>query len=139
MNIEEIIQCYLSRDLKELKGKVIGLVGSLGVGKTHFVRTFLEKISKEFKDHVNSPTYNLCHIYKSSLLEVHHFDLYRIESEEDLYDIGILDSLEGGGLLVFIEWVDLFPMLENRCDEIIHIDMDDNNIREYRIHSKATS
>ncbi len=136
MNTKGILQHYLSQDLTQFKGRVVGLVGSLGAGKTYFVQSLLERINIEFKECVSSPTYNLCHIYKSSMLEVHHFDLYRIESEEDLYDIGVLDSLEIAEALVFIEWVDIFPMVEERCDEIIHINLVAPNSREYRIQTK---
>lgn len=135
MTFEKIIQHYASQDIRNLKGRTLGLIGDLGAGKTHFVKELLTSFDERFKNQVSSPTYNLCHIYQVSQLEVHHFDLYRIGSEEDLYDVGVLDSLESDEILVVIEWVDLFPVLVNQCDNILKIRINRDNLREYVFNS----
>ncbi|MCP4297262.1 MAG: tRNA (adenosine(37)-N6)-threonylcarbamoyltransferase complex ATPase subunit type 1 TsaE, partial [Proteobacteria bacterium] len=93
MNENEIIAKLLAIKTDRLKGLNIGLVGELGSGKTHFVEKFLTNLSKEFKNQVSSPTFNLCNIYETGTIEVNHFDLYRIEKEEDLYQIGLWESI----------------------------------------------
>ncbi len=119
---EQAVQYFSDLNPAYLQGKVIGLVGVLGVGKTQFVKSVVASMLPEAADQVNSPTYNICNIYQVKNLQIHHYDLYRIESEDDLYETGIFDSFEAGSALVFIEWVDLFPVLEERCDEILYLE-----------------
>ncbi len=132
MNQEEIIK-YYSESIENYKGKVIGLIGDLGAGKTHFVKEVLSKVSTTFDEQVNSPTYNLCNIYEGSGVEVHHFDLYRIESEEELYHINLWESIENPLNIIFIEWVNFFKEIENQCDEIIEITFKEDGERFYNI------
>ena len=131
MNQSEILKYFLQNPDDRLQGKVVGLIGGLGSGKTTLVKRMLSSISVEFGEQVSSPTYNLCNIYKYSDFEIHHFDLYRLENEEELYDIGIMDSLENEDLVIFIEWIDLFPILFNKCDQIISISLRVEGEREY--------
>jgi tRNA threonylcarbamoyl adenosine modification protein YjeE len=119
MNQQQAIKYFIKLGKAKLGGRVVGLTGSLGVGKTHFVKTFVKLLDDESANQVNSPTYNICNIYELDELVIHHYDLYRIESEADLYNTGIYDSIENGSVLVFIEWVDLFKVLEVRCDELV--------------------
>ncbi len=132
MDEKAITRFYSAMNLQDLKGHIVGLVGSLGAGKTHLVKSILSGLLTDSENQVTSPTFNLCNIYKTSDLEIFHFDLYRIESEDELYNIGIWESLENGNALVFIEWVDLFPELAEMCHEIITISMDDDS-RKYKL------
>lgn len=75
----------------------IALYGNLGVGKTAFVRGFTS-----FHDEaacVMSPTYNLVNVYGN----VYHFDMYRINDEDDLYSIGFYDYDDGENVIL-TEW-----------------------------------
>ena len=119
--------------IEKLKGKVIGLIGELGVGKTHFVKKFSKLVSKELTGQISSPTYNLCNIYKVLDLEIHHYDLYRIETDDELYEIGILDSIENSEIVIFIEWVNLHLSLVNVCDYIVTITVNEHNERMFNI------
>jgi len=90
------------------KGDVITLRGTLGAGKTFFVRAFINAIyEKEGKRKVEviSPTFNLVKIYKSKKFPIYHYDLYRLKKVEELYELGIEDSLEEG--VVLIEWPEI--------------------------------
>lgn len=116
-----------------LKGAVVGFIGELGAGKTHFIRYILNAFSEKLSEQVTSPTYTLCNIYKTPGFEVHHYDLYRMESEDDLYEIGIHDSFENETSLILIEWVDLYPVLIERCDYLVRISILDSGARDYRI------
>ena len=81
--------------------KFIALYGDLGVGKTAFVRGFTSKISPLSR--VKSPTFAIVNEYKGAAMSVFHFDMYRIESEDELYSIGFYDYLERKGICL-VEW-----------------------------------
>ncbi|PCI30295.1 MAG: tRNA (adenosine(37)-N6)-threonylcarbamoyltransferase complex ATPase subunit type 1 TsaE [SAR324 cluster bacterium] len=133
MTDKEIIAYYSGKSPESLQGKVIGLVGDLGAGKTHLVGEILSKISKDFVTQISSPSFNLCNIYETNALTVHHFDLYRIESEDELYNIEIWESLEREDVLTFIEWVNSFPEVQQACTEVINITMNEDEQRQYMI------
>ena len=77
----------------------IALYGDLGVGKTAFVRGFVSALSSA---RVKSPTYTIVNEYRGGKAPVFHFDMYRIEGEDDLYSTGYYDYLGAGWLLC--EW-----------------------------------
>lgn len=136
MNEEEITKTLLKSKTHTLKGFVIGLIGTLGAGKTHLVKNLLKTIDPSFEQQVQSPTFNICNVYISSGLEVHHFDLYRLETEDELYDIEIWESIDNSENLIFIEWVDQFPELFEKCDLLISISIDEDNRRQYEMKKK---
>lgn len=84
---------------------VVGLVGDLGAGKTHFVKGLLEGLENE--EQATSPTFTLVHEYRSGRLPVFHFDFYRINQATELVELGFDEYLEEGGVAV-IEWADRF-------------------------------
>lgn len=84
----------------------IALYGDLGVGKTAFVRGFASKIAPESV--VRSPTFALVNEYRAKPLSLFHFDMYRIESEDDLYSIGFYDYLDRNGICL-VEWSEKIP------------------------------
>ncbi len=81
-------------------GEVIALFGGMGRGKTAFTRGLAAGLGS--RDPVSSPTFALVQEY-AGRLPLYHFDMYRIESWDDLYSTGFFDYLESGGVLV-IEW-----------------------------------
>ncbi len=87
-------------------GTVLCLVGDLGAGKTLFVQGFSRGLGVESE--VTSPTFALMNQYKGRL-PVTHFDLYRLEREEELEDIGFYEYTEDDRGVVLIEWADRFP------------------------------
>jgi len=88
------------------KGGVVALVGDLGSGKTHLTKGIA--LAAGFDGSVTSPTFTLVHEYVGSSQEVCHFDFYRLNSENELWDIGWDDYLDRGAVLV-VEWADRFP------------------------------
>ena len=91
------------------RGAVIALCGDLGAGKTHFVKGLAAGLGG-VPDHVTSPTFTLINEYTDCRPTLFHFDLYRLETEDELLRIGFDDYLEGDGICV-IEWADKFPGL----------------------------
>ncbi len=81
--------------------RFIALFGDLGVGKTAFVRGFASKLAPSSR--VKSPTFALVNEYRGDPLSVFHFDMYRIESEDELYSIGFFDYLNRRGICL-VEW-----------------------------------
>lgn len=75
--------------------------GELGVGKTAFTRGFCRIAAP--KAAVKSPTYTIVNEYRSGPLPIYHFDMYRIEDEDDLYSIGYTDYVEKDGYIL-VEW-----------------------------------
>ena len=81
---------------------VVALSGDLGAGKT----TLVQAICRGYgvTEPVTSPTYALVHEYQSPRSRVYHLDLYRLEHEEELTNIGWDDIVADAGALVLVEW-----------------------------------
>ena len=82
-------------------GAVIAYTGDLGAGKTAFTRGLARGLG--VTDRVTSPTYTIVNEYLSGRLPLFHFDMYRLESSDDLWDIGWEDYLLRGGICA-VEW-----------------------------------
>ncbi|MDD7386865.1 MAG: tRNA (adenosine(37)-N6)-threonylcarbamoyltransferase complex ATPase subunit type 1 TsaE [Firmicutes bacterium] len=82
-------------------GTVIAYRGDLGAGKTAFTRGLARGLG--YTDMVTSPTYTIVNEYLGGRLPLFHFDMYRLRSSDDLWDIGWEDYLERGGVCA-VEW-----------------------------------
>jgi len=82
-------------------GTVIAFRGGLGAGKTAFTRGLARGLG--CTEDVTSPTYTIVNEYITGRLPLFHFDMYRLGSPEDLFDIGWEDYLERGGVCA-VEW-----------------------------------
>ena len=82
-------------------GTVIAYRGDLGAGKTAFTRGLAQGLG--YPDMVTSPTYTIVNEYLGGRLPLFHFDMYRLRSAEDLWDIGWEDYLDRGGVCA-VEW-----------------------------------
>ena len=82
-------------------GTVIAYRGDLGAGKTAFTRGLARGLG--YRDMVTSPTYTIVNEYLGGRLPLFHFDMYRLRSAEDLWDIGWDDYLDRGGICA-VEW-----------------------------------
>lgn len=82
-------------------GTVVAYTGDLGAGKTAFTRGLAKGLGAS--EPVTSPTYTIVNEYLSGRIPLFHFDMYRLGSSEDLFDIGWEDYLERGGVCA-LEW-----------------------------------
>ncbi len=111
---EQTIQVakYLAKRLE--KGSVILLLGDLGAGKTLFANAFARELG--ITEHLLSPTFTIAREYEG----LYHFDLYRIDDEEELFEIGFDEYLNSGNFCL-IEWADKFPHLFCASAVKVHI------------------
>ena len=82
-------------------GLVIAYRGDLGAGKTAFTRGLARGLG--YTEPVTSPTYTIVNEYLGGTLPLFHFDMYRLASADDLWDIGWEDYLDRGGVCA-VEW-----------------------------------
>ena len=82
-------------------GTILAYRGDLGAGKTAFTRGLARGLG--FREQVTSPTYTIVNEYLGGRLPLFHFDMYRLHSSDDLFDIGWDDYLERGGICA-VEW-----------------------------------
>ena len=98
------------------RGDIVLLKGTLGVGKTTFVRALIRHLLKSDID-VPSPTFTLLQIYDTPKFPIYHFDFYRLKSPDEAYEVGIEDAFADG--LSLIEWPDkIAPLLPKHCKSI---------------------
>ncbi len=88
-------------------GAVVALVGPLGAGKTHLVRAIAEGLGIRDSRVVSSPTFVLIQEY-SARLPIYHFDAYRLNTEQEFFDLGIHEYFTGDGVCL-VEWADRVP------------------------------
>lgn len=85
-------------------GDIFLLSGNLGAGKTTFAKHFIQTLTN--KDiNVTSPTFTICNIYETKNCPIYHFDLYRIEKENELEELGLEEAFETG--ITLIEWPEI--------------------------------
>lgn len=87
---------------KELKaGDVVCLNGDLGTGKTAFVGGLVRALG--FMEPISSPTFTVINCYEGGKFPIYHFDVYRIEDCDEMYEIGYEEYVYGDGITL-IEW-----------------------------------
>lgn len=118
--------------LPHLKHNILLLQGNLGAGKTTFTQHLLKKLGSN--DEVSSPTYAIVNEYHTPEGPVFHFDLYRMKSLEEVYDIGMDDYLENARLCI-IEWPEIYlPELDGLPYHSMHLETDGHQ-RKIEFHS----
>ena len=96
-------------------GTVLAYRGDLGAGKTAFTRGLAKGLG--CGEIVTSPTYTIVNEYLSGRLPLFHFDMYRLHSSDDLWDIGWEDYLERGGICA-VEWSE---NVEDAMEDAIYV------------------
>ena len=84
-----------------IEGRVVAFTGDLGAGKTAFVSGMARALGVE--ERVTSPTFTIVNEYEGGRLPLFHFDMYRLDSADELFHIGWEDYLARGGVCA-VEW-----------------------------------
>lgn len=98
---EETYALGMELAAKAMPGECYALNGDLGTGKTVFTKGFARGLG--ITEHVTSPTFTILQTYEGGRLILHHMDVYRIEDEDEMEEVGLDDCLYGGGVCL-IEW-----------------------------------
>lgn len=135
---------HISRSLKDTEalakriadtltgGEVIILSGDLGAGKTTFTKGLAKALGVESE--VTSPTFTIMNVYEEGRLKLNHLDMYRIENEDDLFELGVEDAI-GGDTVTVIEW----NKLTSLGDKVIYIDVTvDKKNRKFNVRYENT-
>jgi tRNA threonylcarbamoyladenosine biosynthesis protein TsaE len=109
------MKTYTLEELKEFgkefsvrlkSGSVVALTGDLGAGKTTLSQSIAAGLG--VTEEVTSPTFTIICEYTSGRLPLYHFDLYRLETEEELENLGVDEYFYGRGICL-VEWADKVP------------------------------
>ena len=119
-------QEVVNQILPELQHNILLLKGNLGAGKTTFTQFLLKNLGSN--DEVSSPTYAIVNEYHTPKGNVFHFDLYRMKSIGEVYDIGMDEYLDNAFLCI-IEWPEIY---EDDLQELPHHTMVIENKGDFR-------
>jgi tRNA threonylcarbamoyladenosine biosynthesis protein TsaE len=113
--------------IKNVKTKTLLFYGDMGVGKTSLIKALVKAFGSN--DAVSSPSFSIVNEYKLGDEFIYHFDLYRIEDVEELYNFGIEDYLDSNHWKL-IEWPEkIKSLLDENFDEIeLKLDTKTNRI-----------
>lgn len=115
------------------KGSVIAYLGGLGMGKTAFTAGLAKGLGIDCD--VTSPTFAICNTYIGENAVLHHFDMYRVDSWDDLYSTGFFDYLDTDAYIA-VEWSEnVYGALPDDT-EIVEIIKTGDNSREIKIYKK---
>ena len=123
---------YIAKEIiASLENKVLLFFGEMGVGKTTLIKEICKQLN--VKDTISSPTFSLVNEYRTNKNEVvYHFDFYRIENEEEAYDMGIEDYFESDNWCL-IEWPENVENLLPLKIVEIHLSMLENGQRNIQL------
>jgi tRNA threonylcarbamoyladenosine biosynthesis protein TsaE len=95
--------------IKQLNSKTLLFIGEMGSGKTTFIKALVKELGSS--DSVSSPTFSIVNEYKTETDTIYHFDMYRIENIEELYNLGIEEYLTSNAWKM-IEWPERIAEIE---------------------------
>ena len=119
----------LATRLKESlqNGDVILLTGEIGAGKSHFARSLIQAAMDNIEE-VPSPTFTLVQTYDTIIGSIWHADLYRLNDQSDIFELGLIDAF--GNEIVLVEWPDRLGYLEPQDALTVEITILEKNKRK---------
>lgn len=130
-NVQETEELAKSFAKRLVKGDVVLLNGDLGAGKTTFTQFVFRALG--VKEVVNSPTFAILKSYEGSDFTLHHFDTYRITTEEAI-EAGFDELLSSRDGVIFIEWSEMVSALLPKRVKVVNIKVIDVEKREFEIN-----
>ncbi|MDD2345687.1 MAG: tRNA (adenosine(37)-N6)-threonylcarbamoyltransferase complex ATPase subunit type 1 TsaE [Bacteroidales bacterium] len=128
-SIEELKKVAQSLLHHHKEARVFALQGEMGVGKTTFVKSLCEVLDSDSL--VSSPTFTIVNEYVDKHLDpIYHFDLYRLESIDDVRQIGAEDYFYSGHYC-FVEWPEIASLL--MPDNVVYVKITVNEITKSRM------
>ena len=101
------------------KGSILALIGDLGTGKTALTKYIAEALGSN--ELITSPTFTIVQEHKDGKLPIYHFDVYRINDTEEMFEIGYEEYFYGDGVCI-VEWADIIEDLIPEEAIIINIE-----------------
>ena len=126
----EEVEMVAKKLLDTATSKIILFEGDMGVGKTTLIKTLVKLLG--CNDVVSSPTFALVNEYVGDTNTIYHFDLYRIETEDELYDFGI-DTYIDSDHYVFVEWPSILKPLIQDQFTVVDITLSENTTRQLKM------
>ena len=111
-------------------GDIIFLYGEIGVGKTTFVRFFINHIENKNRiknSEVLSPTFNILYDYKVGNIKILHYDLYRLKNYKDISQLGMFETSNDG--IKIVEWPEL---IESKPKDRVDIQFQYSKLKDSR-------
>ena len=131
-NKTEEVAKKLSKKLKP--GNVVFFYGEMGVGKTTFIKYLINIIQKENKleqTEVTSPTFNLLNEYQINKINIKHYDLYRLKSDQELKNLELFENSKN--LIILVEWPQIIKEKPENLIELFFKYEDDYKKRSVQI------
>lgn len=120
-NLIEFAENYTKSNIEP--GDKILVKGSMGAGKTTFAQGIANAL--KLKVNITSPTFSKLNIYKGNI-DFYHFDLYNLDTTQELEDLGVYDFTESENGVSYVEWWDKFPDFFSKPYHSIEIIINDD-------------
>lgn len=126
-----------TREIAYLYGKnlknndIILLNGELGAGKTQFAKGIA--LSLGISELITSPTFTIMNVYKGGRLNLYHYDLYRIMSEDEMIELGLMENIDGVSVIEWNKFSDIKKAI------IVNISIIDDNTRRIVIDESSNN
>ena len=110
-------------------GEILLLSGELGAGKTAFTKGIAQGL--QVNGIITSPTFTIMNMYTSGKLNLYHFDMYRIEDEQEIYELGFNEFIGNSNGVSCVEWFSQTPQLfaGKKC-KLVKIEKIDDDTRK---------
>lgn len=115
------------------RGDVFALFGTLGAGKSVFARAFIQNLTNASE--VPSPTFTLVQTYEAPDFDIYHFDLYRLKSAEEIWELNMEEALFGA--VTLIEWPEKMESYLPKDIFKIFISTNNNGTRLFKIETSS--
>nr|WP_034039853.1 tRNA (adenosine(37)-N6)-threonylcarbamoyltransferase complex ATPase subunit type 1 TsaE [Wocania ichthyoenteri] len=117
--------------IKHATSKTLLFYGNMGVGKTTLIKAIVKELGS--MDEVSSPTFSIVNEYETENVLIYHFDLYRINHIEEVYNFGIEDYLDSEHWKL-IEWPEKIESILFEPFDVINIELSSENDRILKLN-----